>query len=229
MLLLSTVKLTFIRNAKTTYNLELIIICSVAHNWRLSRVFKLLQQLKSCVIICGIICNHLPSQHRRIIWRWFWKSQADEVSVAGWRIMERRVLCWTDGSLSGPGSDSPISLAASSIPSASATASSIITMDTKQLLTLGIFLLTIALAQGSRFSLTLYMLIHFSKNYEICNHISYHILDFVQQKNTKFIMEQHPMFAILYYQYHTCRCPGDLRSQGIIRHGIAQMSRNFRH
>ena len=28
------------------------------------------------------------------------------------------------------------------------------------------------------------------------------------------------MLHILWCQYHSCWCPGDLRSQGIIRHGI---------
>ena len=36
-----------------------------------------------------------------------------------------------------------------------------------------------------------------------CIHISYHILDFVEQKKTKF-----PMLPILYW------CPGELRSKG---------------
>ena len=34
-------------------------------------------------------------------------------------------------------------------------------------------------------------------------HISYHVLDFVQQNKTKFTMELH-MLPILYCQYHSC-------------------------
>ena len=51
-------------------------------------------------------------------------------------------------------------------------------------------------------------------------HISYHILDFVQRKKTKFTMEQPYMLPVLYYQYHGCWCSVDLRSQGISRQGI---------
>ena len=65
------------------------------------------------------------------------------------------------------------------------------------------------------------------KDYKICIHISYHSLDFVKQKKTKFIMEQPYMLPILYCQYHVCWCPGDLWSQGISRHGIDQRSRNI--
>ena len=35
------------------------------------------------------------------------------------------------------------------------------------------------------------------------------------------------MLHILYCQYHTCWCPRDLKSQGISRHGIDQISRNI--
>ena len=66
------------------------------------------------------------------------------------------------------------------------------------------------------------------KDYKRCNHILYHILDFVQQKKTKFTMEQYYryMLPILYCQCHFCWCHGDLRSQGISRHGIDQISLN---
>ena len=57
--------------------------------------------------------------------------------------------------------------------------------------------------------------------------ISYHILVFVQQKNTRFTMEQPDMLSILYCQYHSCWCPGDLRSQGISRHGIDEIIQNI--
>ena len=57
--------------------------------------------------------------------------------------------------------------------------------------------------------------------------LSYHILDCIQQKKTKFTMEQPYMLPILYCQYHACQCPGDLRSHGINRHSIDQISRNI--
>ena len=47
----------------------------------------------------------------------------------------------------------------------------------------------------------------------------YHILDFVQQKKTRFTIEQPYMLPILYCQYHASWCSGDLRSQGISRDG----------
>ena len=40
-------------------------------------------------------------------------------------------------------------------------------------------------------------------------------------------MEQPYILPILYCQYHVCWCPGDLRSQGISRHGINQISWNI--
>ena len=58
-----------------------------------------------------------------------------------------------------------------------------------------------------------------------CIHISFHILDFVQQK-TRFTMEQ-PYMLIPYCPYHSCWCSGDWRSQGISRHGIDQYWRNI--
>ena len=51
-------------------------------------------------------------------------------------------------------------------------------------------------------------------------HILYHIFDFVQQKKTKFTMEQPYMLPILYWQYRACWCSGKFRSQGISRRGI---------
>ena len=74
--------------------------------------------------------------------------------------------------------------------------------------------------------LTLNMLNCF-KDYEICIHISYHILDCIQQKKTKFTMEEPHMLPILYCQCHVCWCPGDFRSQGISRYGINPQSRNI--
>ena len=44
-------------------------------------------------------------------------------------------------------------------------------------------------------------------------------LAFVQQKNTKFTMEQPYMLPILFCQYYDWSLSGDLRSQGISRHG----------
>ena len=52
-------------------------------------------------------------------------------------------------------------------------------------------------------------------------------LGFVQQKKTKFIMEQPYMVPIRYWQYHGCWFPGDFRSQGIGRLGIDPQSRNI--
>ena len=65
------------------------------------------------------------------------------------------------------------------------------------------------------------------KDYKRCIHISYHILDCIKQKKTKFTLEQLYMGSILYCRYHTCWCPGDFRSQGISRHGIDQMRWNI--
>ena len=65
------------------------------------------------------------------------------------------------------------------------------------------------------------------KDYKRCIHISYHILDFVQQKKTRFTMEQPHLFLMLYCQYHSRWCPGDLRRQGINRNGIDQISRSI--
>ena len=49
--------------------------------------------------------------------------------------------------------------------------------------------------------------------YKICIHILHHIFDFVQQRKTRFTIEQPYMLPILYFQCHSCWCPGDLRSQ----------------
>ena len=74
--------------------------------------------------------------------------------------------------------------------------------------------------------LTLNMLNCF-EDYKICIHISYHILDFIQQKKIKVSMEQPYVLPILYCQYHACWCTGDFRSQCISRHGIDLQSRNI--
>ena len=74
--------------------------------------------------------------------------------------------------------------------------------------------------------LTLKMLNCF-EDYKRCIHVLYHILDFVQRKKTRFTMEQPYMLPILYCQYHSCWCPGDLRSQGISRNGIDQISQEY--
>ena len=58
------------------------------------------------------------------------------------------------------------------------------------------------------------------KDYQRCIYISYGMLDFVQQKKTKFRMKQPYMLPILYCQYHACWCPDDLSHQGISRHCI---------
>ena len=57
-----------------------------------------------------------------------------------------------------------------------------------------------------------------------CIRISYPILDFVQQKKTRFTMKQPYLLPILYCQYHGCWCPGTLRSQGISSHDIDSIS-----
>ena len=74
--------------------------------------------------------------------------------------------------------------------------------------------------------LTLNMLNCF-EDYKICIHISYHILDFIQQKKIKVTMEQPYVLPILYCQCHACWCTGDFRSQCINRHGIDLQSRNI--
>ena len=56
--------------------------------------------------------------------------------------------------------------------------------------------------------------------YKICIYISYHILDFVPRKKTKFAREQPYTLPSLYCQYHACWCLDVLRSQNIIRHSI---------
>ena len=75
-------------------------------------------------------------------------------------------------------------------------------------------------------ALTLNMLNCF-EDYKICIHISYHILDFIQQKKIKVTMEQPYVLPILYCQCHACWCTGDFRSQCINRHGIDLQSRNI--
>ena len=64
------------------------------------------------------------------------------------------------------------------------------------------------------------------KDYKRFIHISYHILVVIQQNKAKFTMEQIYTLPILRCQYHACWCPGDLRSQGISRHCIDQISCN---
>ena len=79
---------------------------------------------------------------------------------------------------------------------------------------------------SDNWSLTLNMLNCFN-DYKRCIHILYHILEFIQQKETKFTIEQHNMSPILYCQYHVCWCLGDLRSQCISSHGIDSPSWNI--
>ena len=79
---------------------------------------------------------------------------------------------------------------------------------------------------GPQGFLTLNMLNCF-EDYKICIHISYHILDFIQQKKIKVSMEQPYVLPILYCQCHACWCTGDFRSQCINRHGIDLQSRNI--
>ena len=71
-------------------------------------------------------------------------------------------------------------------------------------------------------------LLNYFDIYKRCIHLLYHILDRVQQKKTKFIMEQPYMLPILFCQYQPCWCTGDLRSQVISRHGIDQISQHVK-
>ena len=66
------------------------------------------------------------------------------------------------------------------------------------------------------------------KDCKRCIHISYHFVDCIQQKKTKFTMEQPYMLPILCCRYHACWCPGDFRSQGIRRHCIDQKRSSIR-
>ena len=66
------------------------------------------------------------------------------------------------------------------------------------------------------------------KDYKKCLHISYHILDFVQQKKIQFTIEQPYMLPMLYCQYHACWYRGDLRRKGISRNWIGQIIQNIR-
>ena len=68
-------------------------------------------------------------------------------------------------------------------------------------------------------------MLNWVKDYKRCTYILYHILEFVPQKKTRHIMEQPSMLPTLYCQYQSCSCPGNFRSQGIIRHGIDLQSR----
>ena len=65
------------------------------------------------------------------------------------------------------------------------------------------------------------------KDYQRCIHISYYTMEFVQQKKTKFTMQQPYILPILHWQYHACWCSGDFRSQGINRHGIDPQGRDI--
>ena len=80
--------------------------------------------------------------------------------------------------------------------------------------------------QMSCSDLTLNMLNCF-KDYKRWIHISYHIMECVQQKKIRFTMLQPYKLHILYCQYHACWCTGALRSQGISRHGIDPCSQNI--
>ena len=74
--------------------------------------------------------------------------------------------------------------------------------------------------------LTLNMLSCF-EDHQICIHISYNILNFVQQKKTSFTEEEPIMLPILYWQYHASWCSDDFRSQGINENAIDPQSRNI--
>ena len=84
---------------------------------------------------------------------------------------------------------------------------------------LQVFIMTVVVSKVSTLHVNMLNVFKIIKDVFII-HILYHILDFVQQKKTRFIKEQAYMLPILYYQYHACWCPGDLSRQGINRHGI---------
>ena len=65
------------------------------------------------------------------------------------------------------------------------------------------------------------------KDYKRCINISYHTLDCIRQKKTKFTMDQPYTLPILFCQYHVCWRPDDLRSQCINKHGVDPQSRNI--
>ena len=79
---------------------------------------------------------------------------------------------------------------------------------------------------GETNSLTCWIVLKITKDVPIFT-FCYHILDFVQQKKTKFTVTQPYILPILYCQYHACWCPGHLRSQDISRHGIDQIRWNI--
>ena len=70
-------------------------------------------------------------------------------------------------------------------------------------------------------------MLNYFKDDKRCIPIPYHILEFVQQKKTKFIVEQPYVLPILYSQYYACWWPGDLRGQCINRCGIDPQSQNI--
>ena len=65
------------------------------------------------------------------------------------------------------------------------------------------------------------------KDYKRCIHISYHILDCIQQKKPEFTKKQPYMLPTLYCQCHACWCPGSLKSTVASKHGIDQMNQNI--
>ena len=78
----------------------------------------------------------------------------------------------------------------------------------------------------SSYSLTPDMLNCYS-DFKICIPIKCHFLYSIQQKKIKFTIEQLYILPIIDCQYHACWCHGDLRSQGISRHGIDQIRRTL--
>ena len=60
-------------------------------------------------------------------------------------------------------------------------------------------------------------MLNYFKYYKRCIHISFHILDFIQQETRFTILEQPYILPILFCQCHSCWCLGDWRSQGISR------------
>ena len=74
--------------------------------------------------------------------------------------------------------------------------------------------------------ISMFNMLNCFKHYKRDIQISYHILDVFQLKRTRFTMQQLYKLSILYCQYHSWWCSGDLWSQGINRHGIDQISCN---
>ena len=63
------------------------------------------------------------------------------------------------------------------------------------------------------------------KDHQRCIHISNHILHFVQQKKTKFILQQHNMLPTICCQYHACWCPGSMYVPNTHEYSVSGISK----